>query len=217
MLYLCKQQKLRRITIEYFYRKERSFYEAFLFHFSNYERMIIEWNVVTEKSFYNELKRGDLIVKKTSEDGFIEGMRFHLFGTSLSGIAVDEYASTDSDGIAYFNDILIGTGYTIEEVNTPTEPLFLGKFEFREEKAPYGMVLLEEPIQVELVYAGQEVKITTTAASAVNERQKVVISPLKKLETDDHYGIGLGSEYENISVSAANMKTSSSVSMQLKL
>lgn len=125
-------------------------------------------------------------------------MRFHLFGTSLSGIAVDEYASTDSDGIAYFNDILIGTGYTIEEVNTPTEPLFLGKFELREEKAPYGMVLLEEPIQVELVYAGQEVKITTTAASAVNERQKVVISLLKKLETDDHYGIGLGSEYENI-------------------
>lgn len=162
------------------------------------QRTAIEWNVVTEKSFYNELKRGDLIVKKTSEDGFIEGMRFHLFGTSLSGIAVDEYASTDSDGIAYFNDILIGTGYTIEEVNTPTEPLFLGKFELREEKAPYGMVLLEEPIQVELVYAGQEVKITTTAASAVNERQKVVISLLKKLETDDHYGIGLGSEYENI-------------------
>ena len=83
------------------------------------QRTAIEWNVVTEKSFYNELKRGDLIVKKTSEDGFIEGMTFHLFGTSLSGIEVDEYATTDADGIAYFNDILIGTGYTIEEVNTP--------------------------------------------------------------------------------------------------
>ena len=83
------------------------------------QRTAIEWNVVTEKSFYNELKRGDLIVKKTSEDGFIEGMTFHLFGTSLSGIEVDEYATTDSDGIAYFNDILIGTGFTIEEVNTP--------------------------------------------------------------------------------------------------
>ena len=83
------------------------------------QRTAIEWNVVTEKSFYNELKRGDLTVKKTSEDGFVEGMTFHLFGTSLSGIEVDEYATTTSDGIAYFNDILIGTGYTIEEVDTP--------------------------------------------------------------------------------------------------
>lgn len=83
------------------------------------QRTAIEWNVVTEKSFYNELKRGDLTVKKTSEDGFVEGMKFHLYGTSFSGIKVDEYATTDANGIAYFNDILIGTGYTIEEVNTP--------------------------------------------------------------------------------------------------
>ena len=83
------------------------------------QRTAIEWNVVTEKSFYNELKRGDLQVKKTSEDGFVQGMKFHLYGTSFSGIKVDEYATTDSNGIAYFNDILMGTGYTIEEVNTP--------------------------------------------------------------------------------------------------
>lgn len=83
------------------------------------QRTAIEWNIVTEKSFYNELKRGDLQVKKTSEDGFVQGMKFHLYGTSFSGIKVDEYATTDSNGIAYFNDILMGTGYTIEEVNTP--------------------------------------------------------------------------------------------------
>lgn len=83
------------------------------------QKTAIEWNKVVKKSFYNELKRGDLTVKKTSEDGFVQGMRFHLYGTSFSGIPVDEYATTDSNGIAYFNDILIGTGYTIEEVNTP--------------------------------------------------------------------------------------------------
>ena len=83
------------------------------------QRTAIEWNKVTKKSFYNELKRGDLTVKKTSEDGFVEGMKFHLYGTSLSGIEVDEYATTDANGVAYFNDILIGTNYTIEEVNTP--------------------------------------------------------------------------------------------------
>lgn len=73
----------------------------------------------TTVTFNNVLKRGDLTVAKTSEDGLVEGMKFHLYGTSLSGIVVDEYAVTDSEGKAYFNDVLIGTGYTLEEVDTP--------------------------------------------------------------------------------------------------
>ena len=48
----------------------------------------------------------------------IEGVRFHLYGTSDSGIAVDEYAETDETGTAVFSGILIGEGYTIEEVDT---------------------------------------------------------------------------------------------------
>ena len=69
-------------------------------------------------TFNNVLKRGDLTVTKTSEDGLGEGAKFHLFGTSLSGLAVDEYAVVGSDGKAYFKDVLIGTGYTLEEVDT---------------------------------------------------------------------------------------------------
>ena len=70
-------------------------------------------------TFNNTLKRGDLAVIKTCEDGLNEGLTFHLYGTSQSGHAVDEYAMTDSDGIAYFNDVLIGSGYVLEEVDTP--------------------------------------------------------------------------------------------------
>ena len=69
-------------------------------------------------TFSNVLKRGDLTVTKTSEDGFSEGAKFHLFGTSLSGLAVDEYAVVGKDGKAYFRDVLIGTGYTLEEMDT---------------------------------------------------------------------------------------------------
>ncbi len=69
-------------------------------------------------TFNNVLKRGDLSVTKTSEDGLNEGVKFHLYGVSLSGLAVDEYAVTDSTGVAHFDDVLIGTGYTLEEVNT---------------------------------------------------------------------------------------------------
>lgn len=69
-------------------------------------------------TFSNVLKRGDLTVTKTSEDGLSEGAKFHLFGTSLSGLAVDEYAVVGGDGTAYFKDVLIGSGYTLEEVDT---------------------------------------------------------------------------------------------------
>ena len=69
-------------------------------------------------TFSNILKRGDLTVTKTSEDGLSEGAKFHLYGTSLSGLAVDEYAVAGRDGKAYFKDVLIGTGYILEEVDT---------------------------------------------------------------------------------------------------
>ena len=49
-------------------------------------------------TFSNVLKRGDLTVTKTSEDGLSEGAKFHLYGTSFSGLAVDEYAVVGSDG-----------------------------------------------------------------------------------------------------------------------
>ena len=65
------------------------------------------------------LKRGSLEVTKTSEDGLVEGMTFHLYGTSLSGLPVDEYAVTDSSGVARFENVLIGSGFVLEEVDTP--------------------------------------------------------------------------------------------------
>ena len=81
-------------------------------------RVIVVSGQVATVSFNNTLKRGTLIVTKTSEDGLNEGVKFHLYGTSLSGLAVDEYAVTDSTGKAVFSDVLIGTSYTLEEVDT---------------------------------------------------------------------------------------------------
>lgn len=73
---------------------------------------------VATVTFNNKLKRGDLTVTKTSEDGLAEGIKFHLSGTSLSGLTVDEYAVTDSTGVAKFTDVLIGSGYVLSEVDT---------------------------------------------------------------------------------------------------
>lgn len=83
-------------------------------------RITVVSGQVTTVTFSNTLRRGDLTVKKTAEDGLVEGMKFRLSGTSLSGIEVNEFAVTDENGIATFKDVLIGTGYTLEEVDTPT-------------------------------------------------------------------------------------------------
>ncbi len=81
-------------------------------------RVTVVSGQVATVSFSNVLKRGDLTVVKNSEDNLVEGVKFHLYGTSLSGLAVDEYAVTDSTGVARFEDVLIGSSYTLEEVDT---------------------------------------------------------------------------------------------------
>ena len=74
----------------------------------------------TTVNFNNTLKRGSLEVIKNSEDNLAEGVKFHLYGTSLSGLPVDEYAVTDKNGVAKFENVLISgdTPYVVEEVDT---------------------------------------------------------------------------------------------------
>lgn len=82
--------------------------------------VVVVSNQVATVTFNNVLKRGDLQVIKTSEDNLVEGVKFHLYGTSLSGLKVDEYAVTDKNGVATFHDVLISghESYTLEEMDT---------------------------------------------------------------------------------------------------
>ena len=74
----------------------------------------------TTVNFNNTLKCGDLEIIKNSEDNLVEGVKFHLYGTSLSGLPVDEYAVTDAKGVAKFSNVLISgdTPYVVEEIDT---------------------------------------------------------------------------------------------------
>lgn len=80
----------------------------------------VETNGTAVANVYNALKRGSVVVNKTAEDDILAGHKFHLYGISLSGIEVDEYAITDENGVARFENILISDldGYVIEEVET---------------------------------------------------------------------------------------------------
>lgn len=84
------------------------------------QRVTIVSGHTSTVTFNNTLKRGSLEVIKNSEDNLVEGVKFHLYGTSLSGLPVDEYAVTDENGVARFENVLISgnTPYTVEEVDT---------------------------------------------------------------------------------------------------
>lgn len=161
--------------------------------------------VVVEKSNNPQMgtitidKQGEVFASVTEQDGIytpvyeIQGLEGAVFGV----YALEDVITLEGT-LRYAAGEKVATLTTTKDGTATSEPLFLGKFELREEQAPYGMVLLDEPIQVELTYAGENIAITTTSATAVNERQKVSISLLKKLKTDALYGIGIGEEYKNI-------------------
>ena len=89
-----------------------------LYEPTNPQTVTVQSGQTAEVKFHNSLKRGSLKVIKTSEDNFTEGIKFHLYGTSDSGMKVDEYAVTDSNGVALFENILTGS-FSLEEVNAP--------------------------------------------------------------------------------------------------
>ena len=84
------------------------------------QRVTVVGGKTSTVTFSNVLKRGSLKVTKTSEDGLNEGVKFHLYGTSLAGLPVDEYAVTDKNGVATFPSVLItgNSPLTLEEVDT---------------------------------------------------------------------------------------------------
>ena len=69
----------------------------------------------------NTGKSGTITVQKSTDpSGSLSGFTFKLTGTSASGQAVTMTATTDSNGVATFNNVPIGTKcYTIEEINVP--------------------------------------------------------------------------------------------------
>ena len=89
---------------------------------------------------------------------------------------------------------VVDTVTTSADGTAVSKELYLGKYEGKEITAPFEMVLNEEIHAVELVYAGQNVAVTETAASFYNERQRVEIDLIKRLIADEAYGIGKNGE-----------------------
>ena len=161
----------------------------------------------------NMAQKGTISVEKTGEA---------FFGVSVSGeedkdviyqpvykvkglagavyeITADEDVITPDGTLRYHKGDVVDTVTTDEDGTAKSKELYLGKYTVVETKAPTGMVINKEKHSVELTYAGQDVAVTETATSFVNERQKVKISLEKILEQDETFGIGKNDEIKNIS------------------
>lgn len=83
----------------------------------------VNTNQVSTVEFFNELKRGSLLVQKQSEvAGFEAGVSFRVYGTADCGTAWDKVYQTDSNGIISLENLLVGTYYVQEmesEANAP--------------------------------------------------------------------------------------------------
>lgn len=83
------------------------------------QTVTVKASQTAEAFFSNQLKRGALEVTKTAEDGFVQGVTFRLFGTADCGQPVDVYAETDETGLVVFEDIPVGSNYTLTEAGAP--------------------------------------------------------------------------------------------------
>lgn len=101
---------------------------------------------------------------------------------------------TPDGTLRYAKGSLVNEITTDDSGKAVTQPLYLGKFEIREVKAPYGMILNEEIRLVELNYAGQNIAITEASTVFYNERQKVSISLEKLMEQNERFNIGQNNE-----------------------
>ena len=147
--------------------------------------------VATASSAYTD-ENGEMIVNPTTYTPvFASG---NLSGAVFQVIAVEDIVTLDGTVRANVGDV-VAEITTDENGYAETETLYLGKYEVREIKAPYGYVLNNEPKDVELTYAGQEFEVRDTVNTAFeNEYQSVRISLSKVMESDELFGI-YGNDY----------------------
>ena len=121
-----------------------------------------------------------------------------LAGATYEVTAVEDIITPDGT-LRYHKGDVVDTVTTDNDGFAKSKELYLGKYTVTEIKAPEGMVINKEPHSVELTYAGQDVAVTDTSTSFVNERQKVTVSLEKAIEKNDTFGIGNKDEMKNIS------------------
>ena len=135
---------------------------------------------------------------------------------NLKGAVFEVYAAEDIttlDGtVRYEQGTLVDTVTTDNDGVAKSKELYLGKYTVIEKTAPNGYVHNSTKYDVELIYAGQNVSVTSTAVSVYNDRQKVAVSLKKEMNEDKTFNLGKNNEisfvqfgiYANEDIKASN-------------
>ena len=135
---------------------------------------------------------------------------------NLKGAVFEIYAAEDIttlDGtVRYEQGALVDTVTTDDDGVAKSKELYLGKYTVIEKTAPNGYVHNAAKYDAELIYAGQNVSVTSTAVSVYNDRQKVAVSLKKEMNEDKAFNLGKNNEisfvqfgiYANEDIKASN-------------
>lgn len=150
-----------------------------------------------QKGKISILKRGEVFSSVEEKEGIYRPL---FTEQGLAGVTFDIYAAEDivvNGRIVAKENTLLQTLKTDASGSAASNPLYLGKYRLAEH-TPSTMVDAESA-EIEIVYAGQDIEVTSVCAELHNDRQKVKIELDKAWETDDAFQLGLGDEWKGIS------------------
>lgn len=160
---------------------------------------------IAQKGIIEITKTGEVFSSVNSSTN--EKLNFNTYmpiyeNGNLKDAVYEIYAAEDittPDGtVRAENGELVDTITTGDKGIAKSKELYLGKYTIVEKTAPLKFVLNKDKHNVELTYAGQNIKVTSTALSVYNERQKVSVSLNKAMEQDKTYGIGNNKEITSV-------------------
>lgn len=168
---------------------------------------------VAQKGVINITKTGE-IFSSVEENKSLYTPKYSV--GNLKGAVFEIYAAEDIttlDGtVRYEQGSLVDTITTDDDGVAKSKELYLGKYTVIEKTAPNGYVHNSTKYDVELIYAGQNISVTSTAVSVYNDRQKVAVSLKKEMDKDKTFNLGKNNEisfvqfgiYANEDIKASN-------------
>ena len=152
-------------------------------------------NVTMASSSYTD-EDGNLVENPTIYTPVFE--ETGLAGAVFEITAAEDIVTADGTIRAKKGDA-VATLTTDDNGYAESDLLYLGKYEVKETKAPYGYVQNAVSETVELTYAGQEIEVRDTVNQAfVNDYQEVEITLSKFMEYDEQFEIGNDGEYLSV-------------------
>ena len=152
-------------------------------------------NVMMASSSYTD-EDGNLVENPTIYTPVFE--ETGLAGAVFEITAAEDIVTADGTIRAKKGDV-VATLTTDANGYAESDLLYLGKYEVKENKAPYGYVQNAVSETVELTYAGQEIEVRDTVNQAfVNDYQEVEITLSKFMEYDEQFAIGNNGEYLSV-------------------